>query len=137
MAKKLTIGPRMAQLEGLAEEKLKSTAKDIVEYAVDLSPVDTGAYVESFSVVPRGSSNGRSRSSKGKPRNQDEIAVKQAEKARLFSEVDTLNIYENKGFTINNRSPHADLVETGESWPVSDGRFVFKYTRTYAKDRFR
>lgn len=137
MAKKLTIGPRMAQLEGLAEEKLKAAAKDIVDFAVNLSPVDTGAYVESFSVVPRGSSNGRSRSSKGRPRNQNEVAVKESEKARLFSEVDALNIYENKGFTLNNRSPHANLVETGDAWPVSKGRFVFDYTRTYAKDRFR
>lgn len=136
MAKQVTINDsfykKLGRIKELAEEEVKLRAKDIVDYAVDISPVDTGAYVESFSVVPRGAGGGRMRSSKGRPRKQNRQAVQEQEKARLSQEIDTLDIAEAGGFTLRNRAPHANDVEYGENW-IRDGYYVFTQTR----DRFR
>ncbi len=136
MAKQVTINDsfykKLGRIKELAEEEVKLRAKDIVHYAVDISPVDTGAYVESFSVVPRGAGGGRMRSSKGRPRKQNRQAVQEQEKARLSQEIDALDIAEAGGFTLRNRSPHSNDVEYGENW-IRDGYYVF----TETKGRFR
>ena len=137
MAKQVTINDsfykKIGGLKKAAEEQVKSRAEEIVDYAVSISPVDTGAYVESFSVAPRGASGGRMRSSKGRPKGQDRFAVQERQAARLKADLDKIDIAEAGGFVLRNRAPHANNVETGAGWPITEGYYVFQRT----KDRFR
>jgi hypothetical protein len=150
MSKQITINDsfykKIGGIKAAAEEKVKDRAEAIVDYAVSISPVDTGAYVESFSVVPRGAGGGRMRSSKGRAKAPNPIAVKEQEAARLKSDLDKIDIVESGGFVLRNRAPHANSVETGEGWPrkikrrktrkikhTKKGYYVFLKT----KDRFR
>ena len=129
MAKQITINQsfykKMDQLENQVREKVWTKGEEVVSYAAAISPVQTGAFVESFSVVPRGSGGGRSRSSEGRPTVADKAGKKQEEAARLRAEVRAIDPLEESGFTLRNRAPHANDVEARHA--------VFLRT----KDRFR
>jgi hypothetical protein len=116
---------KMDQLENQVREKVWSKGEEIVSYAAAISPVQTGAFVESFSVVPRGAGGGRSRTSNNKPIIADKAGKKQEEAARLRAEVRAVDPLEQNGFTLRNRAPHANAVEARHA--------VFLRT----KDRFR
>ena len=137
MSKQVTFNDSFSKLDGAidaaAEKKVRGVAEAIVDYAVSISPVDTGAYVESFSVVPRGAGGGRMRSSNGRAKAPNPIAVQEQEAARLKSDLDNIDIVESGGFVLRNRAPHANRVETGEDWPITEGYYVFLKT----KDKFR
>ena len=60
-------------LKQLAEQQIERKLVDIAQTAVDLSPVDTGAYVTSFS-FSTGAGRPRGKSSKGKPRTNPQAA---------------------------------------------------------------
>lgn len=104
---------KIKQTEELLEEEAKELAYKIIDTTVNSSPVDTGAYMDSFSIVPRGSSGGRSRTSRGKPRNQPWEPYASAAKSRLRASVAAMTLSENGGFTLVNRAPHARFVEFG------------------------
>mgnify|MGYP003633676232 FL=1 len=53
-------------LEKKAEDAIKDKVSEIVSDAVDLSPVDTGAFVESWQINPSGQRSSRARSSAGR-----------------------------------------------------------------------
>lgn len=112
------------------EESLREQAEDMVSYAVSISPVDTGAYVDSFSITSRGSGGGRSRSSNNKMPVNGSTARSEAI-SRLYSGIKSLNILD--GFTIRNRAPHANDVEYGGPNWKRDGYFVF----TQLRNRFK
>ena len=122
------------QIGTVAASEVQKRLQEIGDHAVDISPVDTGAYVESFSIVKAGSGGGRSRVSKGKPRQQNPEAKKQVAKAQLAEDVSRLNIKEDMAvsetkYTLRNRAPHSKIVEDGESWAKRDGYFVFTEIR--------
>lgn len=129
MAKQITINQsfykKMDQLENQVREKVWSKGEEVVSYAAAISPVQTGAFIESFSVVPRGAGGGRSRTSNNKPILADKAGKKQEEAARLRAEVRAVDPLEENGFTLRNRAPHASAVEAKHA--------VFLRT----KDRFR
>lgn len=84
----------------------------VAEKAIMASPVDTGAYVESFTVTTI-SGGGRSRSSHNKPSIVGDDA-KRTKKDQVFAELlgdiavlppDTTKVY------LTNRAPHAPYVE--------------------------
>lgn len=129
MARQVTINQsfykKMDQIRETAREGFWLKGEEIVSYAAAISPVQTGAFVESFSVVPRGAGGGRSRSSDGRPILADKNAKRADEGARLRSEVRAVDPLEDQGFTLRNRAPHANEVEQKHS--------VFLRT----KDRFR
>ena len=117
---------KMDEIENRLKHEVYSKGEEIVSYAAAISPVKTGAYVESFSVVPKGAGGGRSYSSKNRPDflgSKD--ALKQDEAARLRSEIRSIDPLESEGFTLRNRSPHSKDVENKHN--------VFLRT----KDRFR
>lgn len=116
---------KMEQIENRVKQEVWSKGEEIVSYAAAISPVKTGAFVESFSVVPRGSGGGRSRSSAGRPDAPDKDAKRLEEADRLRAEVRAIDPLEENGFTLRNRAPHAKAVDD-------------KY-RTFlrVKDRFR
>ena len=107
---------KMDMLRGKAEEAVKDELRDIAEFAVISSPVDTGAFATSWSLKSSYSS-GRSRSSKGKPRNQS-VEVKQQEGlSQINSDIESVRIFEGPEvggsplFVISNGAPHAPSVE--------------------------
>lgn len=104
---------KMDEIENRLRHEVYTKGEEIVSYAAAISPVQTGAYVESFSVVPRNSGGGRSRSSNGRPILPTGVkdALKQDEAARLRSEVRAIDPLEENGFTLRNRSPHNTIVE--------------------------
>jgi len=104
---------KMEQVENKIKESVWTKGEEVVSYAAAISPVQTGAYVESFSVRPRGDSSGRSRTSANKPIIPvgAKDAKKQDEAARLRAEVRNIDPLESEGFTLRNRSPHNKIVE--------------------------
>ena len=118
---------KMDVIRNKAKEGIWSKGEEVVSYAAAISPIKTGAYVESFSVVGRGEGGGRSRSSDNKPALSAgaKDAKKQDEAARLRAEVRAVDPLEEGGFTLRNRAPHNTVVENKHN--------VFLRT----KDRFR
>lgn len=116
---------KMEQIENRVKQEVWSKGEEIVSYAAAISPVKTGAFVESFSVVSRGSGGGRSRSSAGRPDAPDKDAKRLEEADRLRAEVRAIDPLEENGFTLRNRAPHANAVEAKHS------------TFLRIKDRFR
>ena len=118
---------KMDEMENRVKNEVYSKGEEIVSYAVAISPIYSGAYVESFSVRPRGDSSGRSRTSNGRPELSlpAKDAKKQDEAVRLREEIRSIDPLESEGFTLRNRSPHNKIVEKNHD--------VFLRT----KDRFR
>lgn len=129
MSKQITINKsfydKMDLIKNRTRDGVYSKGEQIVSYAVAISPVRTGAYVESFSVVERGAGGGRSRSSNGRPVLVDKVGKKEEEAARLRAAIRSIDPLESGGFTLRNRAPHANDVESRHR--------VFAKT----KDRFR
>ena len=116
MVTQVTISPRfqqkMEKLEELYGDKIEEKLVNLGRYAVEISPVDTGAFVESWSLRPIGSGGGRSRTSDNKP-SKDPVAAK--EDARRLIEGDAVTyreqIIDRGGAVLANRAPHAKEVD--------------------------
>ena len=116
MVTQVTISPRfqqkMEKLEELYGDKIEEKLVNLGRYAVEISPVDTGAFVESWSLRPIGSGGGRSRTSNNKPP-KDPVAAK--EDARRLIEGDAVTyreqIIDRGGAVLTNRAPHAKEVD--------------------------
>ena len=119
MARQVTINQsfykKMDALRNGVKERVWSKGEEVVSYAAAISPVQTGAYVESFSVVPRGAGGGRSRTSNNRPVLADKEGKKMDEASRLRAEVRAIDPLEENGFTLRNRAPHANEVEAKHS----------------------
>lgn len=104
---------KMDLMDDLVEKVVKDKASEIVTDAVDLSPVDTGAFVESWQINPRGERSARSRTSTGRPSLSEgaKPAKREEEKARLLGRVDSFDVEQLTGFTITNRAPHIEFIE--------------------------
>lgn len=127
----VTITPSFYKKMDLLENRIKHSVftkgEEIVSYAVAISPIDTGAYVESFSVTTRGSRSGRSMSSsrRRKLEGGEKEGFKMDQASRLRAELESIDPLESNGFTLTNNSRHSYEVEKRHS--------VFLRT----KDRFR
>jgi hypothetical protein len=133
MSVQATMSRLKGRLNDLAEEKIEERLEDLADYATRISPVDTGAYVTSFSIKRAGSGGGRSRSSENKPRNQNPETKRAEAYGQLVTDIQALNISDmiengNVRITLRNRSPHARDVEDGSNWR-SSGYHVFSRIR--------
>ena len=118
------------KIETRSAEAIEERLEDIVQYAVTVSPVSSGAYVNSFSIGKAGFGGGRSKSSKNAPRGQNEQAKKQEALGNLYTDIQGLTIKQdledgNTRYTLRNRSEHAQDVEDGTGWKNTDGYYVF------------
>jgi hypothetical protein len=134
MAKQVTLKATKDRIKAVAEQEIEERLKDVAEYAVNISPVDTGAYVESFSMGRAGFGGGRSRSSNNKPKNPNPEAKRAEAYSALVGDIQGMNIkqmleQEDVRFTLRNRAPHANTVEDGSSWQRTDGYYVFTKIR--------
>ncbi len=127
---KAKVNPSLQKKMGLlgqkAEEQVKDQLLDIAQFATTRSPVDSGAYVTSFS-MKHSYSSGRSRTSNNKPRGQDPQAKRSEGLSQLSGDIQSLKPLENPLVVLSNGSPHADEVE------YKHGYAVF----AQVKDRFR
>lgn len=99
-----------------ASRQVKDKAKAVADYAVAISPVYSGAYVESFSIKKPGQGGGRRKSSgarggkdNGKSDNPD--MHRQTAKYNLYDDIENLGEKGLKGFVLRNRAEHAKDVE--------------------------
>ena len=140
-SKQITLQATKDKIHQVASEQLEDRLEDISYYATHTAltgggkgdGVDTGAYVTSFSLLPAGSSGGRSRTSNNKPTDQDPAAKKQEGYSQLLSDIQALDLKGmlesgNAKVTLRNRAPHASDVEDGSSWN-SPGYGVFAKVR--------
>lgn len=133
MSVQATMSRLKGRLNDMAEEAIEERLEDLADYATRISPVDTGAYVTSFSIKRGGQGGGRSRSSENKPRNQNPETKRAEAYGQLVTDIQALNISDmiengNVRITLRNRSPHARDVEDGSNWR-SSGYHVFSRIR--------
>jgi len=122
------------KIENIAVEQVEDRLQYVANYALVVSPVDTGAYVESFSLGRAGFSGGRMKKSDARSKSVDPEATRQVARDNLYQDIQGLDIKQmleagNAKFTLRNRAPHARDVENGENWD-KDGYHVFRKIRS-------
>ena len=115
MAKQTTIKinksfyDKIEQLEDRVEEEVKDQLEYVANYATIISPVDTGAYVNSFSFSV-GAGRPRGKSSENKPKANREAAINEA-RGNLYADIGKLDLSQMDSVTLRNGAPHAEAVE--------------------------
>ncbi len=103
----------MRKIDNLIEDGVKERLQSIARTAVNLSPVDTGAYVTSFSYSV-GAGRPRGKSSDNKPKGQNPEAKRQESLSNLNSDIAKITDFDTKSTIVfTNGSPHARDVENG------------------------
>ena len=125
----LTVGSsfenKLKQLDALALGGVKEKLEDIARTAVDYSPVETGAYVTSFSYTI-GAGRPRGKSSTNLPKGASLENERETGYANLVKDISRIKSIEDlDNIQLRNGSPHAYDVEYGENWSKTDGYFVF------------
>ena len=120
---------KIKSLEEKALVGAKEQLTDIARSAVNFSPVDTGAYVTSFSYTvgagrPRGKDSANRPTASSPEGQMDEgfsNLMEDLSRAKSLEDLDQI--------TLRNGSPHASDVEYGEEWHKTQGYFVFAQLR--------
>ena len=132
MKQRIKVNPslfkRIDKLEEVVEEVLEAELISIANSAVAFSPVDTGAYVTSFS-FSTGAGRPRGKSSNNRPKRQNPQAMKQEGLLNLVSDINKLDLLNTTSVTLRNGSPHAIDVEDGTHWKRTAGYKVFAKIR--------
>lgn len=120
---------KLEHLDALALSSVKERLGDIAQTAVDFSPVDTGAYVTSFSYAV-GGGRPRGKSSDNKPKGASPEGKRQEGYDNLMQDLTRVKELEDLDtITLRNGSPHEYDVEFGDNWR-RDGYFVFTKLRS-------
>jgi len=115
---------KIKDLEVEVLDGVKGQLEDIAKTAVDFSPVDTGAYVTSFSYTV-GAGRPRGKSSDNLPKGANLQGQRDEGYNNLLQDISRIkNIEDLDNIQLRNGSPHAYDVEYGEGWR-RDGYFVF------------
>ena len=114
---------KIEQLEDLVDEKLRDRLEGIADYAISISPVDPGAYVESFSMVPAGQGGGRSKMSEARTASVKKGTASRQQftdiaRSNLYSDIERFSLETSDKVTLRNRAPHARDVEDKHGWSV-------------------
>jgi len=114
---------KMLLLQQTVEDRVKDELLSIADYAVAISPVDTGAYVESFSMVPAGQGGGRSKKSEARTASVKRGTASRQQftdiaRSNLYSDIEKFNLENSDKMTLRNRAPHAQDVEDKHGWSV-------------------
>ena len=100
-----------------ASRQVKAKAKQIADTVVrqDISPVYSGAYVESFSIKPRGAGGGRMKLQGARKKSTNPQAHRDLARDNLYTDIEALGKGLIDGFVLRNRSKHSRIVEDGLS----------------------
>lgn len=95
--------------------QVKAKAKQIADTVVrqDISPVYSGAYVESFSIKPRGAGGGRMKLQGARKKSTNPQAHRDLARDNLYADIEALGKGLIDGFLLRNRSKHSRIVEDG------------------------
>ena len=98
-----------------ASRQVKAKAKQIADTVVrqDISPVYSGAYVESFSIKPRGAGGGRMKLQSARKKSTNPQAHRDLARDNLYADIEALGKGLIDGFVLRNRSKHSRIVEDG------------------------
>ena len=107
---------KLNKMVELAEEEVKDRLEHVANYALFISPVDTGAYVESFSFTV-GAGRPRGKSSANRPKVPRGEAVERA-RANLYSDLERFKLGSSDTITLRNNAPHAQKVEDIHGYSV-------------------
>tara|TARA_R110000782_G_scaffold181869_1_gene272129 strand:+ start:1249 stop:1662 length:414 start_codon:yes stop_codon:yes gene_type:complete len=119
---------KLKHLDSFALNSVKDRLEDIAKTAVSYSPVETGAYVTSFSYVV-GSGRPRGKSSDNLPKGASQDAKRKEGYDNLLQDISKIKDLDSlDAITLRNASPHAKDVEYGEKW-FRDGYYVFAKIR--------
>jgi hypothetical protein len=116
MVTQVTVSPsfqaKMDKLDELVGEKIEEKLVSLGLYAVEISPVDTGAFVESWSLRPIGSSGGRRKQREGKP-SKDTASAKADARQNILTDAARFKdqIVDKGGAILVNRSSDAKEVD--------------------------
>jgi len=130
MVTQVTVSPsfqkKLSKWEELVGDAVEEKLTSLGLYAVQISPVDTGAFVESWSLRPIGSSSGRRRQREGKP-SKDTTLAKEEARQNILTDAARFKdqIVDKGGAVLVNRSSDAKDV---------DEKFM---TIRRVRDRFR
>ena len=119
---------KMEILDEYVEEYVSDQLIDIAQTAVNLSPVDTGAYVTSFSYSV-GAGRPRGKSSDNRPKQQNPQAMRQEGLSNLMGDINKVDLKNTTSVQLRNGSPHAYDVEEGTNWRRTAGYKVFAKIR--------
>ena len=126
---KPSLKQKMRLVEQKAEDLVRNKLFDIAQTAVSLSPVDTGAYVTSHSFKTNTSSRGRGKSSRNKPKQQSQQAMRQEGLDNLVQDINALDLSDTTRITLRNDSPHSQAVEYGGPNWKRQGYYVYTQVR--------
>lgn len=95
--------------------QVKAKAKQIADTVVrqDISPVYSGAYVESFSIKLRGAGGGRMKLQGARKKSTNPQAHRDLARDNLYADIEALGKGLIDGFVLRNRSKHSRIVEDG------------------------
>ena len=116
MVTQVTISPsfqaKMSKLDELVGDAVEDKLTSLGLYAVEISPVETGAFVESWSLRPIGSSSGRRRQREGKPP-KDTASAKAEARQNIITDAARFKdqIVDKGGAILVNRSSDAKEVD--------------------------
>lgn len=109
------INKKLKQLEEAALARIKDELEDIAAYTTSISPVDTGAFVTSWSFETGKSGRPRGKSSLNKPRGQSVADMQKEGKKQLVSDINQIpDLKSAEIVTLRNGSPHAPYVNYGD-----------------------
>ena len=116
---------KLKHLDDTVLDTVKGRLEDIARTAVDYSPVETGAYVTSFSYTV-GAGRPRGKSSDNLPRGANLQGERDEGYNNLLQDISRIKSIEDlDNIQLRNGSPHAYDVEYGENWSRTEGYFVF------------
>ena len=118
------INKKLKQLEEVALARIKAELEDIAAYTTSISPVDTGAFVTSWSFETGKSGRPRGKSSSRRPRRQNETQKREEGLQNLLSDINKIpDLESTKVAVLRNGAPHAEYVNSGNS---KDRGYVIK-----------
>jgi hypothetical protein len=107
-----TLQKKFDKADELIGDRIEEKMLSLGTYAVQISPVFSGAFAESWSIRPLGSGGGRSRQSR--PEKVPDVQAKK-EEAKGMIQADVAQykeqIVERGGAVLTNRAPHAQEVD--------------------------
>jgi len=116
---------KLKHLDDTVLDTVKDRLEDIARTAVDYSPVETGAYVTSFSYTV-GAGRPRGKSSDNLPKGASLQSKRDEGYNDLLQDISRIKSVEDLDtIQLRNGSPHAYDVEYGENWKRTEGYFVF------------
>jgi hypothetical protein len=123
-----SLNKKMESLNTKALGGVKGVLENMANSAVNLSPVDTGAYVTSFSYAV-GAGRPRGKDSANRPTAASPEGQMAEGLDNLMQDISRIKSIEDlDDIQLRNGSPHADDVEYGEDWR-REGYFVFAQLR--------